>query len=685
MRLIYSTNSRRPDGTIWSTISKSGQCSLSTLLIRWIRCFSNRKQAVTVLGMNWHAGSPLGNAGSATLAFAAGDRLERISYPEALDRDLPVQHQHSLWQATGKASQAREYIMFHAGFHGYSSCLIELMRLIYSTNSRRPDGTIWSTISKSGQCSLSTLLIGWIRCFSNRKQAVTVLGMNWHAGSPLGNAGSATLAFAAGDRLERISYPEALDRDLPVQHQHSLWQATGKASQAREYIMFHAGFHGYSSCLIELMRLIYSTNSRRPDGTIWSTISKSGQCSLSTRLIRWIRCFSNRKQAVTVLGMNWHAGSPLGNAGSATLAFAAGDRLERISYPEALDRDLPVQHQHSLWQATGKASQAREYIMFHAGFHGYSSCLIELMRLIYSTNSRRPDGTIWSTISKSGQCSLSTLLIRWIRCFSNRKQAVTVLGMNWHAGSPLGNAGGATLAFAAGDRLERISYPEALDRDLPVQHQHSLWQATGKASQAREYIMFHAGFHGYSSCLIELMRLIYSTNSRRPDGTIWSTISKSGQCSLSTLLIRWIRCFSNRKQAVTVLGMNWHAGSPLGNAGSATLAFAAGDRLERISYPEALDRDLPVQHQHSLWQATGKASQAREYIMFHAGFHGYSSCLIELMRLIYSTNSRRPDRIIAILMGMIQWSMTTRYSAKSHHSLFQSSFQSIHTFMCIYI
>ena len=100
--------------------------------------------------------------------------------------------------------------------------------------------------------------------------------------------------------------------------------------------------------------------------------------------------------------------------------------------------------------------------------------------------------------------------------------------------------------------------------------------------------------------------------------------------------------------------MNWHAGSPLGNAGSATLAFAAGDRLERISYPEALDRDLPVQHQHSLWQATGKASQAREYIMFHAGFHGYSSCLIELMRLIYSTNSRRPDRIIAILMGMIQ-------------------------------
>ena len=323
--------------------------------------------------------------------------------------------------------------------------------------------------------------------------------------------------------------------------------------------------------------------------------------------------------------------------------------------------------------------------MFHAGFHGYSSCLIELMRLIYSTNSRRPDGTIWSTISKSGQCSLSTLLIRWIRCFSNRKQAVTVLGMNWHAGSPLGNAGSATLAFAAGDRLERISYPEALDRDLPVQHQHSLWQATGKASQAREYIMFHAGFHGYSSCLIELMRLIYSTNSRRPDGTIWSTISKSGQCSLSTLLIRWIRCFSNRKQAVTVLGMNWHAGSPLGNAGSATLAFAAGDRLERISYPEALDRDLPVQHQHSLWQATGKASQAREYIMFHAGFHGYSSCLIELMRLIYSTNSRRPDRIIAILMGMIQWSITTRYSAKSHHSLFQSSFQSIHTFMYIYI
>ena len=118
---------------------------------------------------------------------------------------------------------------FMPDFHGYSSCLIELMRLIYSTNSRRPDGTIWSTISKSGQCSLSTLLIGWIRCFSNRKQAVTVRGMNWHAGSPLGNAGGATLAFAAGDRLERISYPEALDRDLPVQHQHSLWQATGKS------------------------------------------------------------------------------------------------------------------------------------------------------------------------------------------------------------------------------------------------------------------------------------------------------------------------------------------------------------------------------------------------------------------------------------------------------------------------
>ena len=29
--------------------------------------------------------------------------------------------------------------------------------------------------------------------------------------------------------------------------------------------------------------------------------------------------------------------------------------------------------------------------------------------------------------------------------------------------------------------------------------------------------------------------------------------------------------------------------------------------------------------------------------MLHAGFHGYPSCLIELMRLTYSTNSRRLD------------------------------------------
>ena len=80
-----------------------------------------------------------------------------------------------------------------------------------------------------------------------------------------------------------------------------------------------------------------------PDRTDLS-LSKLQQPQIKTRLSQTLFTSCNRSMVHgshnPLSNWTWYHDSPLGNASSATLAFAAGDRLESVPFPEALERDL---------------------------------------------------------------------------------------------------------------------------------------------------------------------------------------------------------------------------------------------------------------------------------------------------------------------------------------------------------